>query len=79
MTLNKSITLKGYYGLVLVFLLDTYHYNNHRRINQVYDFCKYLKDVYYPYTLMTISIAMIYVYLILVKLRVKITLEASFT
>jgi hypothetical protein len=74
--MNKTITLRGYYGLVLAFIWDTFHYNIPGRISSGYDYWVYLRDVNYSYTLVVLNLLALY--LLLVKFRVKITVDCSF-
>ena len=74
--MNKTMTLRGYYGLLLVFLWDTFYYNIPERINTCYDYWNYIRGHNYVYTLAVLIITSLY--LMLVKFRVKITIETSF-
>ena len=74
--MNKTITLRGYYGLVLAFIWDTFHYNIPGRITSCYDYWQYLRNVDYSYTILVLNI--LAVYLLLIKFRVKITFDCSF-
>ena len=48
--MNKTMTLRGYYGLVLVFIWDTFNYNIPDRLDTCYDFWLYLRGHNYAYT-----------------------------
>jgi hypothetical protein len=74
--MNKNMTLRGYYGLLLVFIWDTFHYNITDRINTCYDYRNYLRGHNYAYTFAVLIVTSLY--LMLVKFRVKITIETSF-
>ena len=70
------MTLRGYYGLLLVFIWDTFNYNIPDRINTCYDYWNYLRGHNYSYTFAVLIVTSLY--LMLVKFRVKITIETSF-
>lgn len=74
--MNKTMTLRGYYGLVLVFIWDTLNYNIPDRVDTCYDFWLYLRGHNYAYTFAVLIITSLY--LMLVKFRIKITIETSF-
>jgi len=74
--MNKSIILHGHYALLVVFIWDTFNYNIPHRIDTFYEYLTYLREYNYAYTFAVLIIASLY--LILIKLQIKFTIEIAF-